>query len=53
MSLEKHLDSFIIEMRNTKNLSNKSIKAYYSDILNFIKFKYSYTPIYIIPQIYL
>jgi len=38
MSLEKHLDSFIIEMRNTKNLSNKSIKAYYSDILNFIKF---------------
>lgn len=38
MRLEKHLDSFIIEMRNTKNLSNKSIKAYYSDILNFIKF---------------
>lgn len=38
MSLEKHLDSFIIEMRNTKNLSDKSIKAYYSDILNFIKF---------------
>ena len=38
MRLEKHLDSFIIEMKNTKNLSNKSIKAYYSDILNFIKF---------------
>ena len=38
MRLEKHLDSFIIEMRNTKNLSNKSIKAYYSDILNFINF---------------
>ena len=38
MNLEKHLNSFIIEMRNTKNLSNKSIKAYYSDILNFIKF---------------
>ena len=38
MRLEKYLDSFIIEMRNTKNLSNKSIKAYYSDILNFIKF---------------
>ena len=38
MRVEKHLDSFIIEMRNTKNLSNKSIKAYYSDILNFIKF---------------
>lgn len=38
MNLEKHLDSFIMEMKNTKNLSSKSIKAYYSDILNFIKF---------------
>lgn len=38
MNLEKHLDSFIMEIKNTKNLSIKSIKAYYSDILNFIKF---------------
>lgn len=38
MNLEKHLNSFIMEMKNTKNLSGKSIKAYYSDILNFIKF---------------
>lgn len=38
MRLENHLNSFIIEIRNTKNLSSKSIKAYYSDILNFIKF---------------
>lgn len=38
MNLEKHLDSFIMEIKNTKNISIKSIKAYYSDILNFIKF---------------
>lgn len=38
MNLKKHLNLFIMEMKNTKNLSNKSIKAYYSDILNFIKF---------------
>ncbi len=38
MNLEKHLNSFIVEIKNTKNLSSKSIKAYYSDILNFIKF---------------
>lgn len=38
MNLENHLNSFIVEIKNTKNLSNKSIKAYYSDILNFIKF---------------
>ncbi len=38
MNLKKHLNLFIMEMKNTKNLSNKSIKAYYSDIINFIKF---------------
>ena len=38
MNLEKNLNSFIMEMKNTKNLSNQSIKAYYSDISNFIKF---------------
>lgn len=38
MNLENHLNSFIVEIKNTKNLSSKSIKAYYSDILNFIKF---------------
>lgn len=38
MDLEKTLNSFVIEMKSTKNLSTKSIKAYYSDILNFIKF---------------
>lgn len=27
-----------MEIKNTKNLSNKSIKAYYSDIFNFINF---------------
>lgn len=38
MNLEKHLNSFIVEIKNSKNLSSKSIKAYYSDILNFVKF---------------
>lgn len=38
MNLEKHLNSFNVKIKNTKNLSSKSIKAYYSDILNFVKF---------------
>lgn len=38
MNLEKILNSFIMEMKNTKNLSIKSLKAYYSDISHFIKF---------------
>lgn len=38
MDLYISLDNFISEIKNTKNLSDKSIKAYRSDIIDYITF---------------
>lgn len=38
MDFEIKLNSFITEIKNTKNLDNKTLKAYFSDLTNFIEF---------------
>lgn len=38
MDFKKKLNLFITEIKNTKNLDNKTLKAYFSDLNNFIEF---------------
>lgn len=38
MDFKIKLNSFITEIKNTKNLDNKTLKAYFSDLTNFIEF---------------
>ena len=38
MDFKLKLNSFITEIKNTKNLDYKTLKAYFSDLTNFIEF---------------